>query len=98
MLEGINEDEEAEEEEEAKRNAQTKKTCTQVIVIHPQKSTFKQLWDFCIFICLGISLFMIPLTLGFNTEKILEKTHSMELTFDIFFAVNILFNFITAYQ
>ncbi len=98
MLEGANEDEEAEEEDETYHSAQTKRTCTQMIIIHPQKSSFKTFWDTVLFMCLAVSLWMIPFTLAFDTESILDETRMVEFAFDIAFALNILLNFFTAYQ
>lgn len=47
---------------------------------------------------LGVNLFFIPFTMAFDTDALLDKNRVMEFTFDIFFAINILLNFFTAFQ
>jgi len=69
-----------------------------VIIIHPKKSTFKAIWDFIYSILLGMSLFMIPFTLAFDVDLILDSNRVLEFVIDIVCALNIVLTFFTAYQ
>jgi len=96
-LEGLNDDEEG-DDEEARRRELDKRSCQEWVVIHPRKSTFKFLWDMMITLCLAASLVLIPITMAFDTERILESNRDLEFIFDVLFTVNIMLNFLTAYQ
>jgi hypothetical protein len=95
-LEGINDEDDVDEEEDrGQRNK--KKTCQEMLIIHPQKSNFKVFWDTCMAVILAVNLLFIPFTMAFDTKMLLEKNRVMEFVFDIFFSFNILLNFFTAF-
>lgn len=92
---------EADEEEEREKLANSKKSCWQYLIIHPEKSVFKTFWDAYIYIGLAFNFFLIPFTLAFDTEsvrgRILDMTNVWELIYDISFMCHIILNFFTAY-
>jgi hypothetical protein len=104
MFEGLNEDDESDDEDIQKQESNRKKTCQEYIIIHPQKSTIKIIWDNLICIGLGTNFFLIPLILSFGSATSIDPNNDLytqtklyEFMFDIAFAINILLNFITAY-
>ena len=72
------------------------------MIIHPDKSNFKMIWDAYIYLGLASNFFLIPFTLAFDatdsTHRIISHTYIWELIFDISFVLHILLTFLTAYQ
>lgn len=66
MYEGLIDDDELGDEDIQKLESNRKQTFLQYIIIHPQKSTMKIIWDNLIYIGLGANYFIIPLILSFG--------------------------------
>lgn len=77
MFEGLNEDDEGDDEEIQKLESNKKKSCQEYIIIHPQKSTIKMIWDNLICIGLGANFFLIPMILSY--ASISDTTSSSNL-------------------
>lgn len=73
-----------------------------MLVINPQNNNVKYIWDTLLYLGIGVSFFIIPFTLAFDTPltqaTILDRTRMWEFLFDVAFAIHILLTFFTAYQ
>lgn len=84
--------------------AKTKKNfCMIYLIIHPEKNSFKGLWDLFIYSGLAASYLLVPFTLAFDVvrtgdDRILARTIVWEGIFDSCFLIHIVLNFFTAYQ
>jgi Ion transport protein len=92
-----------EEDHEVESMSSMNQKCVQYIILHPEKSCFKTVWDDYIYFGLACNYILMPLTLAFDVvrigdDRILAKTYLWEVLFDISFIFHILLNFITAYQ
>ena len=89
-------DDDADSNSQAFDNKDPTKNVPKYIII-PEKSTFKTYWDVLAALALLVSLVPIPFTLVMGLEDILQYTRPIELAFDIFFTVDILIHFFTAF-
>ena len=66
MVQGMNEIDQDMDDDDQQKDKENNKSIQQYFIIHPQKSSFKYLWDQVIYIGLGINFFLMPLTISFD--------------------------------
>jgi len=73
-------------------------------VVNPEISSFKGYWDAFIYFGLAFNFLLQPFTMAFDfasfdlPPRIMPRIREWEIIFDICYVINIVLNFVTAYQ